>query len=113
GVPGPMDAWLVLRGLKTLAVRMREHDRNARLVAAFLSEHTKVARVFYPGLPKNPQLELAQRQMSGFGGMISFEVKGGLDPARHVVEGTQLFTLAESLGGGAPLSALPAVMTPA
>jgi len=111
GVPGPMDAWLVLRGLKTLAIRMREHDRNARLVAAFLSEHPKVARVFYPGLPKNPQRELAQRQMSGFGGMISFEVKGGLEPARHVVERTQLFTLAESLGGVESLIELPAVMT--
>ena len=111
GVPGPMDAWLVLRGLKTLAIRMREHDRNARLVAAFLSEHPKVERVFYPGSPKNPQRELAQRQMSGFGGMISFEVKGGLEPARHVVERTQLFTLAESLGGVESLIELPAVMT--
>jgi len=111
GVPGPMDAWLVLRGLKTLAIRMREHDRNARLVAAFLSEHPKVARVFYPGLPKSPQRELAQRQMSGFGGMISFEVKGGLEPARRVVERTQLFTLAESLGGVESLIELPAAMT--
>src|SRR2546426_11282037 len=108
GVPGPMDAWLVLRGLKTLAIRMREHDRNARLVAAFLSEHPKVARVFYPGLPTNPQRELAQRQMSGFGGMISFEVKGGLEPARRVVERTQLFTLAESLGGVESFIELPA-----
>jgi len=111
GVPGPLDAWLVLRGLKTLAIRMREHDRNARLVAAFLSEHPKVARVFYPGLPSNPQRELARRQMSGFGGMISFEVKGGLDAARRVVERTQLFTLAESLGGVESLIELPAAMT--
>jgi cystathionine beta-lyase/cystathionine gamma-synthase len=111
GVPGPMDAWLVLRGLKTLAIRMREHDRNARLVAAFLNDHPKVARVFYPGLPSNPQRELAQRQMSGFGGMISFEVKGGLEPARRVVERTQLFTLAESLGGVESLIELPAAMT--
>ena len=111
GVPGPMDAWLVLRGLKTLAVRMREHDRNARLVAAFLNEHPKVARVYYPGLPGNPQRELAQRQMSGFGGMISFEVKGGLESARRVVERTQLFTLAESLGGVESLIELPAAMT--
>jgi cystathionine gamma-lyase len=111
GVPGPMDAWLVLRGLKTLAIRMREHDRNARLVAAFLSEHLKVARVFYPGLPSNPQRDLARKQMSGFGGMISFEVKGGLEPARRVVERTQLFTLAESLGGVESLIELPAVMT--
>jgi cystathionine gamma-lyase len=111
GVPGPMDAWLVLRGLKTLAIRMREHDRNAREVAAFLSRHPKVARVFYPGLPTHPQRELAARQMAGFGGMISFEVKGGLEPARRVVEGTRLFTLAESLGGVESLIELPAAMT--
>jgi cystathionine beta-lyase/cystathionine gamma-synthase len=111
GVPGPMDAWLVLRGIKTLAVRMREHDHNARQVAAFLINHPAVARVFYPGLPDHPQRDLARRQMSGFGGMISFEVKGGLEPARRVVERTQLFTLAESLGGVESLIELPAVMT--
>ncbi|HYY46922.1 MAG TPA: cystathionine gamma-synthase [Candidatus Angelobacter sp.] len=111
GVPGPMDAWLVLRGLKTLAVRMREHDRNARQVATFLSTHPRVERVFYPGMPDHPQRELARRQMSGFGGMISFEVKGGLESARKVVERTQLFTLAESLGGVESLIELPAVMT--
>jgi cystathionine gamma-lyase len=111
GVPGPMDAWLVLRGLKTLAIRMREHDSNARLVAEFLRGHRKVARVFYPGLADHPQRELARRQMSGFGGMISFEVKGGLEPARRLVERTQLFTLAESLGGVESLIELPAVMT--
>ncbi len=111
GVPGPMDAWLVLRGIKTLAVRMREHDRNARLVAAFLIDHPKVARVLYPGLPNHPQRDLARRQMSGFGGMISFEVKGGLEPARRVVERTELFTLAESLGGVESLIELPAAMT--
>ena len=111
GVPGPMDAWLVLRGLKTLAVRMREHDRNAREVASFLTKHARVARVFYPGLPDHPQRELAKRQMSGFGGMISFEVKGDLEAARRVVERTQLFTLAESLGGVESLIELPALMT--
>jgi cystathionine beta-lyase/cystathionine gamma-synthase len=111
GVPGPMDAWLVLRGLKTLAIRMREHDSNARLVAEFLRGHRKVARVFYPGLADHPQRELARRQMSGFGGMISFEVKGGLEPARRLVERTHLFTLAESLGGVESLIELPAVMT--
>ncbi|HEY8678905.1 MAG TPA: cystathionine gamma-synthase [Candidatus Dormibacteraeota bacterium] len=111
GVPGPMDAWLVLRGIKTLAVRMREHDRNARLIAEFLSEHDKVERVFYPGLPTHPQHALAKRQMSGFGGMISFEVKGGLEAAHRVVEGTRLFTLAESLGGVEALIELPAAMT--
>src|SRR5919204_580220 len=111
GVPGPLDAWLVLRGLKTLAIRMREHDRNAGRVATFLSGHSKVERVFYPGLPDHPQRELARRQMSGFGGMISFEVRGGLEPARRVVEGTELFTLAESLGGVESLIELPAAMT--
>jgi cystathionine beta-lyase/cystathionine gamma-synthase len=111
GVPGPMDAWLVLRGIKTLAIRMREHDHNARQIAAFLIDHPKVARVFYPGLPDHPQRDLARRQMSGFGGMISFEVKGGLEPARRVVERTRLFTLAESLGGVESLIELPAAMT--
>jgi cystathionine gamma-lyase len=111
GVPGPMDAWLVLRGLKTLAIRMREHERNASAIAIFLSEHKKVAQVNYPGLPSHPQHALATRQMSGFGGMISFEVKGGLEPARRVVERTRLFTLAESLGGVESLIELPAAMT--
>ena len=111
GVPGPMDAWLVLRGLKTLAIRMREHEANARQVAEFLRGHRKVASVLYPGLADHPQRDLARRQMSGFGGMISFEVKGGLEPARRVVERTQLFTLAESLGGVESLIELPALMT--
>lgn len=111
GVPGPMDAWLVLRGLKTLALRMREHERNAHQVASFLVGNPKVERVFYPGLHDHPQHELASRQMSGFGGMISFEVKGGLEPAKLVVERTRLFTLAESLGGVESLIELPAAMT--
>jgi cystathionine gamma-lyase len=110
-VPGPLDAWLVLRGLKTLAVRMREHERGAQEVARFLSGHAAVERVYYPGLPDHPQHELAKRQASGFGGMVSFEVKGGLEPARRVVESTQLFTLAESLGGVESLIELPALMT--
>ncbi len=110
-VPGPLDAWLVLRGLKTLAVRMREHERNARQIADFLSGHQAVARVHYPGLPGHPQHQLARRQMSGFGAVMSFEVKGGLDRARQVVERTQLFTLAESLGGVESLIELPAAMT--
>jgi cystathionine beta-lyase/cystathionine gamma-synthase len=111
GVPGPMDAWLVLRGLKTLAVRMREHEHNARQVASFLQGHPGVQRVFYPGLAEHPQHALAKRQMSGFGGMISFEVAGGLEAAQRVVERTQLFTLAESLGGVESLIELPALMT--
>jgi cystathionine gamma-lyase len=110
-VPGPLDAWLVLRGIKTLAVRMREHDRNARLIAEFLAEHERVERVYYPGLPSHPQHALAKRQMSGFGGMISFEVHGGLPAARRLVERTRVFTLAESLGGVEALIELPAAMT--
>ncbi len=110
-VPGPMDAWLVLRGLKTLAVRMREHERNAQLVAAFLERHPQVVRVLYPGLASHPQHDLARRQMSGFGGMIAFEVRGGLEAARGVVERTKLFTLAESLGAVESLIELPAAMT--
>lgn len=110
-IPGPLDAWLVLRGIKTLAVRMREHDKNARLVAEFLAEHERVERVHYPGLPSHPQHALATRQMSGFGGMISFEVRGGLPAARRLVERTRVFTLAESLGGVEALIELPAAMT--
>ncbi len=111
GVPGPLDAWLVLRGLKTLALRMREHEANALQVAGFLGTHPKVTRVLYPGLPGHPQRALALRQMSGFGGMLSFEVAGGLEAARAVVERTRLFTLAESLGGVESLIELPAAMT--
>lgn len=110
-IPGPFDAWLVLRGIKTLAVRMREHDKNARLVAEFLAEHDRVERVYYPGLPSHPQHALANRQMSGYGGMISFEVHGGLAAARRLVERTRVFTLAESLGGVEALIELPAAMT--
>jgi cystathionine beta-lyase/cystathionine gamma-synthase len=107
---GPMDSWLVMRGTKTLAVRMREHDRNGRLVAQFLSEHPKVAKVYYPGLKSHPQHELARRQMSGFGGMISFETLS-LENARRVLEGVRLCTLAESLGGVETLISHPATMT--
>jgi len=110
-VPGPLDAWLVLRGLKTLAVRMREHERNAGQVAEFLRGHQAVERVHYPGLTDHPQHALARTQMSGFGAVISFEVGGGLQRARQVVERTRLFTLAESLGGVESLIELPAAMT--
>ncbi len=102
GVPGPFDSWLVLRGLKTLAVRMRAHEANALAVARFLSEHPSVERVIYPGLATHPQHKLAQRQMSGFGGMISIVLKGGVEAGRAMVERTKLFTLAESLGGVEP-----------
>src|SRR5579859_6003955 len=112
GVPGPFDSWLVLRGLKTLAVRMRQHSANALEVACFLEQHRRVKRVYYPGLASHPQHELAKRQMvGGFGGMLSFEIEGGVEAAREVARRTRLFTLAESLGGVESLIELPALMT--
>jgi len=110
-VPGAWDSWLVLRGAKTLAVRMREHERNARAVAEMLEAHPLVERVIYPGLPSHPQYELARRQMSCFGGMISLTLTGGEPAARELVRRTRLFTLAESLGGVESLIELPAAMT--
>jgi cystathionine beta-lyase/cystathionine gamma-synthase len=110
-VPGPFDSWLVLRGLKTLAVRMREHERNAMAVAQFLNEHTAIEKVIYPGLPSHPQHALAREQMRGFGGMISVIVKGGGPVANQMVSRTKLFTLAESLGGVESLIEVPAGMT--
>lgn len=106
----PMDSWLVMRGTKTLAVRMRQHDENGRVVAQFLAEHPKIQKVYYPGLKSHPQYELAERQMSGFGGMISFET-GSLENARQVLESVRLCTLAESLGGVETLISHPATMT--
>ena len=111
GVPGPFDSWLVLRGLKTLALRMRAHEANALAVARFLEAHTAVERVIYPGLPSHPQHALARRQMTGFGGMISIVLGGGEAAARELVRRTKLFTLAESLGGVESLIELPAAMT--
>jgi cystathionine gamma-lyase len=110
-VPGPNDAWLVLRGIKTLDVRMERHCRNAALVAEFLALHPGVSRVNYPGRPDHPQHNVAARQMRGFGGMVSFELKGGLEAARRVVSSTRLFSLAESLGGVESLIEAPALMT--
>ena len=109
-VPGPFDCWLVLRGTKTLALRMRQHDANGRRIAQWLAGDRRVPAVYYPGLPTHPQHELACRQMSGFGGMLSFEA-GSLDRARRIVEHTRLFALAESLGGVASLIGHPASMT--
>ena len=109
-VPGPFDCWLVLRGTKTLAVRMRQHDANGRRIAGWLAADKRVPAVYYPGLPTHPQHELACRQMSGFGGMISFET-GSLERARRIVEATRLFALAESLGGVESLIGHPATMT--
>lgn len=110
-VPGPFDAWLTLRSLKTLAIRMREHEANARKLARFLESHPQVERTIYPGLESHPHHELAKRQMSGFGGMISFIAKGGLEKARHILESTRIFALAESLGGVESLIEHPAIMT--
>jgi cystathionine gamma-lyase/cystathionine beta-lyase/cystathionine gamma-lyase/homocysteine desulfhydrase len=106
----PFDSWLTLRGIKTLPARMKEHDANGRAVAAYLSEHPKADRVFYPGLASHPQHELARRQMSGFGGMISFET-GTLENARVILENLTVFALAESLGGVESLACHPATMT--
>lgn len=111
GVPGPMDAWLTMRGAKTLAVRMREHERNARAVADFLAASNQVERVLYPGLASHPQHELAKRQMSGFGGMVSFTLKGPESRALDFAKRTKLFSLAESLGGVESLICHPARMT--
>ncbi|MED4979205.1 bifunctional cystathionine gamma-lyase/homocysteine desulfhydrase [Geobacillus stearothermophilus] len=110
GVLGPQDSWLLMRGIKTLGVRMEEHERNARAIAAFLAEHTSVARVYYPGLPNHPNHELAKQQMRGFGGMISFDV-GSLERAENVLSRVRYFTLAESLGAVESLISLPGKMT--
>ncbi len=109
-VPGPLDCFLTLRGLKTLAVRMDAHCRNAQRVAEFLATHERVTAVYYPGLPEHPGHDLAARQMSGFGGMISFEV-ASVDEAMDVCRRTELFFLAESLGGVESLIELPGQMT--
>jgi cystathionine beta-lyase/cystathionine gamma-synthase len=110
-VPGPFDCFLVLRGVKTLALRMRQHCENAIRVARFLAEHAAVERVYYPGLPDHPQHDLAHKQMCGFGGMVSLSVRGGGEPAMRVLERTRLFSLAESLGGVESLIGHPATMT--
>lgn len=110
-VPGPMDCFLTLRGIKTLALRMAQHCRNATQVARFLADHPAVAQVIYPGLESHPQYELARRQMAGPGGMISFLLYGGAAAARTVARQTRYFTLAESLGGVESLIELPAPMT--
>jgi cystathionine beta-lyase/cystathionine gamma-synthase len=106
----PFDSFLVLRGTKTLAVRMEAHDRNGRAVAAFLAEHPRVQRVYYPGLQSHPQFEIASRQQRGFGGMVAFET-GSLENAKKVLESVKLCTLAESLGGVESLISHPATMT--
>lgn len=109
-VPGPWDCWLALRGVKTLALRMARHDASARELAPWLAEQPGVRAVHYPGLPRHPQYELAKRQMSGFGGMISIEL-GSLEAARRFLGGLEVFTLGESLGGVESLATHPATMT--
>ena len=111
GILSPFDSYLILRGTKTLAVRMRQHQKNAIRIAKFLESHPRVNRVIYPGLESHPQHELAQKQMSGFGGMLSFELDGNIKDAKRFVEGLKYFALAESLGGVESLIELPAVMT--
>ncbi|MFW5933150.1 MAG: cystathionine gamma-synthase [Actinomycetota bacterium] len=110
-VPGPFDAWLTLRGVKTLGVRTDRHCANAATIARWLADHPRVSAVRYPGLPEHPGHELAATQMRGFGGMVSFQVAGGLRAAKQVAEGTQLFFLAESLGGVESLIEHPGIMT--
>lgn len=110
-IPGPFDCFLALRGLKTLAVRMQAHAKNAQAIAECLEAHSAVRQVIYPGLPSHPQHALARAQMFGFGGMISFEIKGGMEEAKTLVESTRLFLLAESLGGVESLIEVPATMT--
>ena len=110
-IPGPFDSWLVLRGIKTLAIRMKKHEENAQKIAEFLEKHSKVKSVNYPGLKSHPQHALAKKQMTGFSGMVSFEVNGGKETVKKIVESTKLFSLAESLGGVESLINYPTMMT--
>jgi cystathionine gamma-lyase len=111
GIQGPMDSFLCLRSLKTLPIRMRAHETNAKVIAEFLENHPKVEKVLYPGLKSHPQHQLAKEQMTGFGGMITFYIKGGLPAARTFLENVKVFALAESLGGVESLIEHPAIMT--
>lgn len=111
GILSPFEAWLTLRGMKTLAIRMRAHQENAMAVARFLSEHPKIERVLYPGLPDHPQHTLANEQMRGFGGMVCAFVKGGREETKRFCEGTRLFLLASSLGGVESLIGYPLIMS--
>ncbi len=111
GIQGPFDAFLVMRGVKTLSLRMKAHCENAGRIAQWLAGQDKVKKVIYPGLDSHPQKSLAAKQMSGFGGMVSFDIGGDLDRARRFLENTHLFALAESLGGVESLVNHPAIMT--
>lgn len=110
-VPSPFDSWLTLRGVKTLAVRMRQHEENAISIARFLKQHPKAEEVFYPGLEDHPGHEIARRQMTGFGGVVSFKIKGGLDEANSFFRKLDVFQLADSLGGVESLANYSALMT--
>ncbi len=110
-VPGPLDSWLVLRGIKTLALRMERHDQNGRKVAEFLVGNREVERVYYPGLPDHPQRKVVEKQMTGYGGMLSFQLKGGMERCKRFLKKLRVFTVAESLGGVESLIEHPASMT--
>ncbi len=110
-IPSPFDSWLTLRGLKTLAVRMRQHEKNATQVAHFLKKHEKVVEVFYPGLEDHPNYQTALKQMTGFGGIVSFKIKGGLNEANRFFKNLKVFSLADSLGGVESLANYSTLMT--
>lgn len=110
-VPGPQDCWLSLRGLKTLAVRMRQHEANAKVIAEHLPAHAKISETIYPGLPCHPQHELAKAQMEGFGAIVTFRLRGGNDEVRRFIKALKVFLFAESLGGVESLVCHPATMS--
>ena len=110
GILGPQDSWLLMRGIKTLGVRMEEHEENTRKIVEFLVNHPAVQKVYYPGLETHPNYEIAKKQMRGFGGMVSFDV-GSAEKADRVLNRVRYFTLAESLGAVESLISLPAKMT--
>jgi cystathionine beta-lyase/cystathionine gamma-synthase len=110
-IAAPFDSWLVLRGIETLPVRMKQHEANAIAVAYFLDGHEALSHVYYPGLPEHPGHEIAQKQMSGFGGMVAFEMKGGIEAVNSFLRSLKVFTLAESLGGITSLAGHPATQS--
>ncbi|KXW68454.1 hypothetical protein MPHL43072_22245 [Mycolicibacterium phlei DSM 43072] len=110
-MPGPFDAYLTLRGLKTLTLRMQRHSENAAVIAEFLAGHPAIETVLYPGLPSHPGHDIAAKQMSAFGGMISVRMRGGAEAARKLCSRTEIFILAESLGGVESLIEHPGAMT--
>jgi len=110
-VPSPFDCFMVMRGIKTLHLRMQQHEKNAFAVARFLEASNKIERVAYPGLPSHPNHDIAAKQQKGFGGMVTFWLKGGMKQSRQFLENLELFALAESLGGVESLAEHPAIMT--